>query len=321
MNIAKTIEKYIWAVNLLLLFVVAYFLAAFINFSMSKKYLLEQAVNVKQPQQVLASSGFTYHPPNSAIIEGNIFGTVPVTAAEAEGAEPSAVANIEAELTGVIYFSSGNKLNQATIKLKAENKTDVYKIGDEVSPGVTVADIQPTQVTLHVGSARTQELFFMFGERLLPGMAEAGPGEYVDPYSKMPPEVRARTLMAYRQKLVDDNIQQIGENNFKIQKSVIEKTLGNINEVMTQARMVPNNVSDGSGNRMDGFKIFNIKPGSIFEKLGMRDGDVIRKINNAPMDSVTKGFDLLQALRYEKKFDIDILRGTQPVQMNYQVVE
>ena len=320
MNIAKTIEKYIWAVNLLLLFLAAYFLAAFINFQMSKKYLLEQAVNVKQPQQVLTSSGFSYHPPNSAIIEGNIFGTVPKTAEE-PGAEPAAVANIDAELTGVIYFSLDNKLNQATIKLKEENKTDVYKIGDEVSPGVTVADIQPTKVTLNVGSARTQELFFLFGAKLLPGMEPPGPNDYVDPYSRMPPEVRARALLAYRQNLVDDNIQQIGENYFKIQKSVIEKTLGNINEVMTQARMVPNNVQDGSGTKMDGFKIFNIKPGSIFQKLGMRDGDVIRKINNAPMDSVTKGFDLLQALRYEKKFDIDLLRGAQPLQMNYQVIE
>jgi type II secretory pathway component PulC len=319
MNIAKIIDRYIWVVNLLLLFLAAYFLAAFINFQMSKKYLLEQAVTVKQPPTILANSGYDYHPSHSAIVDGNIFGTVPRPPAEKEGeGGPTTVANIEAELTGVIYFSEGNKLNQATIRLKQENKTDVYKIGDEVSPGVTVADIQPTKVVLNLGSARTQELFFVFGQ---PPNAAMQEGEYVDPYSRMPPDVRARALLGYRQKLVDDNIQQIGDNFYKIQKSAIEKTLGNLNEVMTQARMIPNMVQDGSGQKMDGFKIFNIKSGSIYQKLGMRDGDVIRKINNAPMDNVEKGLELLQALRYEKKFDIDILRGSQPVQMNYQVVE
>jgi hypothetical protein len=322
MNIVKIIEKYIWALNLVLIFLTAYFLAAFINFQMGKKYVMEQAVNLKQPKTILASSGFSYRPPNSAIIDGNIFGTVPTPpSAEEGGADQAAASNIEAELIGVIYFSEGNTLNQATIRLKQEARTDVYKIGDEVSPGVTVGDIQETKVTLNIGASRTQELVFEFGKELLPGMAEAAPGSYVDPYSRMPKEVRARALMGYRQKLVDDNIQQIGENFYKVQKSAIDKTLGNLNEVMTQARMVPNFVQDGAGKKMDGFKIFKIMPGSIFQKLGMRDGDVIRKINNAPMDSVEKGLELMQALRFEKKFDIDLLRGTQPVQMNYQVVE
>ena len=90
---------------------------------------------------------------------------------------------------------------------------------------------------------------------------------------------------------------------------------------ITQARMVPNFVQDGQGKRVDGFRVFKIIPGSIFEKLGIRDGDVIKKINNAPLDSVDQAFMLLQSLRYEKKFDIDVLRGNQPVTMTYQVVE
>ena len=320
MGFIKVIEKYIWIINLLLLAVVAYLLAGFTNFQLSKKYVLAQAVSVKKQAPTFVSSGFSYHPTAEKIIEGNVFGTIPVTQLNGATAEAQQVTNVDADLLGVIYFSLGNKLNQATIKLKQDNKTDVYKIGDELSPGVKIQDIFPQSVILSFGNGHTQELVFNFGIKPLPGMEEAA-GGYVDPYSRMSPAERNAKLGAYRKGLVDDNIQQIGENNYKIQKVAIEKAMSNLNEVITQARMVPNFVQDGQGKRVDGFRVFKIIPGSIFEKLGIRDGDVIKKINNAPLDSVDQAFMLLQSLRYEKKFDIDVLRGNQPVTMTYQVVE
>jgi len=323
MNLARTIEKYTWVVNLLLLFLVAYFLAGFVTFQFNKKYLLAQTASPRRTQPTLVSSGFSYHPPASKIIEGNIFGTIPQPPPGQEGAgAAAAVTNIEAELLGVIYFSWENPLNQATIKLKQENRSDVYKLEDEVSAGVKVWEIWPTRVVLQMANGATQELLFQFGAQLLPGMGEY-PGGYVDPYAGMSKADKTKALMSYRKGLgIDDNIQQLSENYYKIKKDAIEKAMGNLNEIVTQARMVPNFVNDGANRKVDGFRIFKIVPGSIFEKLGIRDGDVIKSINNAGMDSVEKGFELMQSLRYEKKFEIDVLRGgSRPMTMNYQVVD
>jgi len=320
MEIIKTVEKYIWIINLLLLFLAAYFLAGFINFELGKKYVLAQALTIKKSPQTLVSSGFNYHPSPDKIIDGNVFGTIPQPL-PGETAAAQAAQTIDAELLGVIFFSLGSALNQATIKNKFDNKTDVYKIGGEVSPGIKVQDILERKVVLDLGGGRTQELLFKFGEDLLPGQEEPGPGQYVDPYSRLSTRDKGRMIAEYRKGLVDDDIKQLSENYYKVKKTAVLRALGNLNEVVTQARMVPNFVQDASGNRTDGFRIFKIVPGSIFQKLGLRDGDVIKKINNATVDTVDKGFDLLQAMRFEKRFEIEIVRGNRPMDMNYEVIE
>jgi type II secretory pathway component PulC len=320
MEIIKTVEKNIWIVNLLLLFLVAYFLAGLINFHLGKNYVLSQAVTIKESPKTLVSSGFTYHPSADKIIEGTAFGTLP-QALPGQDASAQAATSIDAELLGVIFFSTGSSLNQATIKNKQDNKMDVYKVGDEVTPGIKVQDIMERKIVLALGGGRSQELLFKFGEDLLPGQEEPGPGEYVDPYSRMSLRDKSRMLAEYRKGLVDDDIKQMSDTDYKIKKAAVDKSLGNLNDIVTQARMVPNNALDASGNRVGGFRVFAIKPGSIYQKLGLRDGDVIKAINGAPMDTVDGGMSVLQSMRFEKRFDIEIMRGNRPMNMNYEVIE
>jgi general secretion pathway protein C len=323
MPIVKSIEKYVWVLNLALLFLVAYFLAGFINFQINKKYWQAQALAPRKPQATFTSGGFTYNPPSSRILDGNIFGTIPPAAPGVEGgATTPLVTSVDAELIGVIYFSMANPLNQATIRMKHDNKTDTYKEGDEVSPGANVSEIWPEEVVLKFSNGQTQELNFEFGGAKLPG-TEGTPGSYVSPYITMSREERDKAYKEYRKTLgVDDQIQRLSDNYYKIQKSAINKAMGNLNEIVTQARMVPNFTADGANQKVDGFKVFNVKPGSIFDKLGIREGDIIKSINGANMDSVEKGFELMQSLKYENQFEIDIMRGgNQPVTMNYQVVD
>ena len=324
MTIVKTIEKYIWVLNLALLFLVAYFLAGFINFQINKKYWQAQALAPRKSQATFTSGGFNYNPPSSRILDGNIFGTIPPQAPGTEGgmtAQPL-ITSVEADLIGVIYFSQGNPLNQATIRMKNDGKADNYKEGDEVSPGANVSEIWPEEVVLKFSNGQTQELYFEFGGPKLRG-TDTPEGAYQSPYLTMSREERDRAHNALRKTLgIDDQIQQLSDNYYKIQNSAIDKAMGNLNEIVTQARMIPNFTMDGANRKVDGFRVFRIVPGSIFDKLGIREGDIIKSINGANMDSVEKGFELMQSLKYEKKFEIDLMRGgNQPVTMNYQVVD
>lgn len=62
-------------------------------------------------------------------------------------------------------------------------------------------------------------------------------------------------------------------------RAEIDKTPNNLNDVAMQARIVPG-FKDGQA---VGFKLFSIRPDSIYSKIVSRMGDVIRRIN---------GFDL-----------------------------
>src|SRR5262249_16037424 len=70
-------------------------------------------------------------------------------------------------------------------------------------------------------------------------------------------------------------VNKTGANDYEVDGSYLDATLANLNEVATQARIVPS-FQNGKSN---GLKMFSIKPGSIYSKIGMQNGDVIQKIN------------------------------------------
>ncbi len=90
-----------------------------------------------------------------------------------------------------------------------------------------------------------------------------------------------------------------------VARSKVEATLGDLNQVIQQARMVPN-FKDGV---VDGFKIFAIRPGSIFSDLGLKNGDVIERINGTEINSVEKAIPMLQLARNENTITIDLTRN------------
>jgi len=328
MNSIKTIERYIWAVNLFLLFLIAYFSAGLVNFYLQKKFSSNQELSPKISSSV-SYSLFNYHPSSSKIIERNLFGTTPKELVSELGAEGNAIEqmieNIKAEVMGIIYFTRGSELNRAILKLIDENKTQIYKLGDIVIPGAKVEEIWERKVVLAFGGGRKQELNFSLGSSSSPetDKSRVASSEYVNPYTLMSPEQRRRTLAEYRKGLgIDDRIQRLSENYYKIERSAIEQALSNMNDIVTQSRITPNFVVDSGGQRqVDGFKVMWVLPGGIFEKLGIQNGDLIKKINGAGVDNVEKGFQLLQQLRYEKKFDLEIIRGNRNMNLSYEILD
>jgi general secretion pathway protein C len=111
-------------------------------------------------------------------------------------------------------------------------------------------------------------------------------------------------------------VTQISETQYNVQKSEVDRALGNLSEVATEARIVPN-FKDGKAN---GFKMFSIKPGSIYAKIGLQNGDVIQKINGYVMDSPDKALELYQKLRDASSVSIELNRRGQNSTLNYAIV-
>jgi general secretion pathway protein C len=70
----------------------------------------------------------------------------------------------------------------------------------------------------------------------------------------------------------------------------------------------PNIGSDGS---VMGFKIMNVPPGSIYEKLGFKSGDIITTVNGVKLDSVQAAMGLYTELKHATKAEVGVLRGTE----------
>jgi general secretion pathway protein C len=110
-------------------------------------------------------------------------------------------------------------------------------------------------------------------------------------------------------------VKQTSDNEYVVDESEVQNALANINQLLTQIRVVPN-FQDG---KADGFKVFAIKPESIFAKVGLQNGDVIRKVNNNDITSPEKAFQLFQELRNEKDFTVEISRRGQTQSLSYEI--
>lgn len=110
-------------------------------------------------------------------------------------------------------------------------------------------------------------------------------------------------------------VARISETQYTVDRSEVDRSLNNLNEVATQARIVPS-FKNGKAN---GFKLFSIKPGSIYQKIGLQNGDVIQKINGYEMSSPDKALEIYQKLKDATSVTIDLQRRGQNLTMNYVI--
>ena len=115
-------------------------------------------------------------------------------------------------------------------------------------------------------------------------------------------------------------VQKTGDFDFTMKRGDITKYTANLGDVLQQARMVPNIVA-GSGGRVDGFRFVAIQPNSIFEKLGFKPMDVIKKVNNEPVNSPTKAMELYNSLKTESRLSLTVERNGHDENFKYDMPE
>jgi general secretion pathway protein C len=110
-------------------------------------------------------------------------------------------------------------------------------------------------------------------------------------------------------------IKQVSDNDYEIPRAEIDKTLSNLNDVAMQARIVPA-FKDGQA---QGFKLFSIRPDSIYTKIGMQNGDVIKRINGFYLNSPEKALEIYSKLKESSRIDIEVERNGASVRKTYNV--
>jgi general secretion pathway protein C len=82
-----------------------------------------------------------------------------------------------------------------------------------------------------------------------------------------------------------------------------------------QARIVPS-FKNGEAN---GFKLFAIRPGSLYSKIGIQNGDIIHKINGFSMNSPDKALEVYQKLKSARSIDVELTRRGRNQKMTYNI--
>ncbi|MGE5049023.1 MAG: type II secretion system protein GspC, partial [Deltaproteobacteria bacterium] len=173
------------------------------------------------------------------------------------------------------------------------NETQVYAIGDKYQ-GARIYGVQKDRVLLD----------------------HDGVNEYIDNNAAAPPNLGVVPMpQPGGPPQASNDVRQLSENQYVIAKSTINEALTDMSKLATQARIVPS-FKNGASN---GFKLFSIVPDSLYAKIGIQNGDVIRKINGYEMNSPDKALEIYQKLRDANRIEVEVERRGETVRKSYSI--
>ncbi len=110
-------------------------------------------------------------------------------------------------------------------------------------------------------------------------------------------------------------VTQMSAGSFVIDQKALNAALDNLGQAMTDARLLPS-MKDG---KVEGFRASEVKPAGIFGMVGIRNGDVLLRMNDFAIDSPEKAIQSLATLKGQTRLKLDLLRDGQPATFSYDI--
>ncbi|HLL54449.1 MAG TPA: type II secretion system protein GspC [Myxococcaceae bacterium] len=210
--------------------------------------------------------------------------------------------SLRVRLLGTL-LSSLPQWSIASIQDVTNQRSTTYMVGDELQ-GARILEIERSRVII-LNNNRREFINNEPGDGAGPPMAFAAP-----------PPIRTSTPVQEPGTVATGaSIRAVNENEYEVPRGEIDRTLSNLNDVAMQARIVPA-FKDGVA---QGFKLFSIRPDSIYTKIGIQNGDVIKRINGYDLNSPEKALEVYSKLKEASRIDIEVERNGSVVRKTYNV--
>ena len=178
----------------------------------------------------------------------------------------------------------------------------VVRVGGELSDGkARVLLIERKRVVL-TENGTTRELTFDEGQPA--GVSRRSRPTRTSSRSRSSRSSRL-TRRSRRPSPVREAIQPLAKDRFAVPRETVEDLVRNPNSLLSQADLVPA-FEDGE---MIGVKIRRPKAGSVFEQLGIQDGDVIVELNGVAIDSPEQTARIMAELATADEISIGLAGG------------
>jgi general secretion pathway protein C len=176
-------------------------------------------------------------------------------------------------------FISNSRDSYAIIQNKTKGEQEVFLKGDAVFDSGDVVEIASNVVTI-TKDGKLEQLFLEEGE------TTSGPVAGIDS--------TAETVV--------------------VSESEVQEALNNLPLLLTQARTVPY----FSNGQRDGRRIFAIRSGSFFEKIGLVNGDIIKSINGTDLNDDGKALELFEEFKNARTLSLRLVRNREEKAITYE---
>lgn len=316
-------RKYFWVVNLVFLALAALFCARIAG-AVVERRLQPPVESLLRQETVVAESKATrsgisaealskltgIEIPKEAIQSAEEAAEAERKAAEAKAAEEEASnaageedpdaglerSSLKAKLVGTTV-ANVPEWSFAMLLNMDENSTGSYMVGDKILEAEIVA-IQLRRVIV-VNEGRREYI----------DASEPGGGG-----GKAPPKIAKREDKPPAGG-EESGIRATSANTYEVPKDELQKAMDNMSQIASQARIVPSFKNGES----QGFKIFAIKPNSLYSKLGIQNGDIIKRINGFDINSPDKALEIYSKLQNSNRIEIEFDRGGTASRKTYNI--
>ncbi|MBI1823858.1 MAG: PDZ domain-containing protein [Nitrospirae bacterium] len=293
-----------WLISLFSVTIISFLLADVTNLLIGSKLEASASLLPKGVQEMSRpASTLSGTDEATLIVEGNIFNS------KLRGKKEERVASLAPVISPPINLqarfrlvgtSEGDPENSFAIIEDLQSKEQIfYHLNDRLIDQVRISQILRNQVRLaYAGGAETLRL------------------QLDEERSAVPPtSLPAGPASLNNSILEPKGIRQLSSNRWALDRQEVEHNLDNLNQLMTQARVIPN-FSDG---KPDGFRVFAIVPDSFYEKIGLKNGDVLERVNGVEIKDPESFLKVFQHLKDENNISIDVVRNSQKETMSYEI--
>jgi len=273
-------EKTLYTVVLMMLLTVsAYFLADTVDALIGRS--LEAAPRFTSPQE---RDRVPLEPKReladyASILERGLFG---------EGKGPSSAPVVESSVYKLIGTVEGEDFAGAV--LEDSTGQAFYRRDEKLPDGSRIVKVQRDKVTIKKADGGITEVQIADDNKIV-------------------------NLTSKPAGTMGSGVKKLSDGKWMVDQKEVVASTENMNQMLTQARALPY-VEQG---KTIGFRISEIVPGSLYEKIGLVNGDVIQKVNSQDVDDPGKFFQLYQGLKEERNITIDLLRSGQRQTLNYEI--
>lgn len=206
----------------------------------------------------------------------------------------------------------------AALQGNGETHPMLRRVGDNVS-GKEVAYIgfNPSEASPSVwltGGAELCQALLFATQPEVKAQPAPGPAEQQPPTPERATRPRGKGAKPVPQDIAS-KIKKISDNEFHVDRAVVDKILADQAELMRSARIVPEK-KDG---KVVGIRLFGIRPDTLLGTLGFQNGDRLETINGFDMASPEKALEAYARLRTANNLNVKINRRGQSQSIDYRI--
>lgn len=239
---------------------------------------------------VVASAGSSqkmgkYNIPNLQILlNANLFGQANIIENQATPTEVP-LSSLNLILTGIV---AAGEDSVALISADGQPQA-AFTLGEEVAHGAILHAVYPDRAILQ----RAGVLESLVLEDMAEGLASD-----------------AVSVVKNNNQNLDSQIKRLGKNDFSMPRGIIGQKLKDP-KFLRAAYIMPR--------KEGGFLVRKLKKGSLYEQLGLKQGDIIKSVNGEPLNSIQDAMTQYSKLGTLSQIQLEITRNGQSEMLSFNL--